>query len=235
MQSETVRAVGYARVSTPEQAKTGAGLAAQREAILRECERRGWELVDVVEDRGYSARDLRRPGIQSALEMLRRGDAKVLVVSKLDRASRSLLDFAALMATAERQSWALVALDVAVDTSTPAGEAMANVLATFAQFERRLIGQRTKEGLAAKRADGTLKGPVGRPPSLPPVVVRTIKRRRGAGWSLSRIADTLNKDQVPTAQGGRMWHPSTVRAILERADRTSAGHGTPAKSGREMR
>jgi hypothetical protein len=63
-----------------------------------------------------------------------------------------MLDFAALMATAQKQSWALVALDCAVDTSTPAGEAMAHVLATFGQFERRLIGQRTREALAAKKA-----------------------------------------------------------------------------------
>jgi DNA invertase Pin-like site-specific DNA recombinase len=73
------------------------------------------------------------------------------VAAKLDRLSRSMLDFAALMATAQKQSWALEALDCAVDTSTPAGEAMAHVLATFWQFERRLIGQRTEEALAAKK------------------------------------------------------------------------------------
>jgi DNA invertase Pin-like site-specific DNA recombinase len=65
-----------------------------------------------------------------------------------------MLDFAGLMATAQKERWALVALDRAVDTSTPAGEAMAHVLAIFAQFERRLIGQRTKEALAAKKASG---------------------------------------------------------------------------------
>jgi DNA invertase Pin-like site-specific DNA recombinase len=68
------------------------------------------------------------------------------VVAKLDRLSRSMLDFTAVMAQAQKQGWALVALDCAVDTTTPAGEAMANVLATFAQFERRLIGQRTPRG-----------------------------------------------------------------------------------------
>jgi DNA invertase Pin-like site-specific DNA recombinase len=80
---------------------------------------------------------LRRPGIQEALRALEAGEAKALVVAKLDRLSRSMLDFAALMATAQRQSWALVALDCAVDTSTPAGEAMAHVLAAFGQFDRR--------------------------------------------------------------------------------------------------
>jgi DNA invertase Pin-like site-specific DNA recombinase len=74
------------------------------------------------------------------------------VVSKLDRLSRSMLDFTGVMATAQKQNWALAALDCAVDTTTPAGEAMAHVLATFAQFERRLIGQRTRDALAAKKA-----------------------------------------------------------------------------------
>jgi DNA invertase Pin-like site-specific DNA recombinase len=73
------------------------------------------------------------------------------VVAKLDRLSRSMIDFTGLMAKAQRQGWALVALDCAVDTSTATGEAMANMLATFAQFERRLIGQRTREALAVGR------------------------------------------------------------------------------------
>ena len=86
------------------------------------------------------------------------------------------------MATASKQGWALVALDCAVDTTTPAGEAMANVLATFAQFERRLIGQRTREALAAKRASGVR---LGRPVSLPSAVSKRIAAER-EGWALAR-------------------------------------------------
>jgi DNA invertase Pin-like site-specific DNA recombinase len=210
-----MRVLGYARVSTIEQSDSRAGLEAQRAAILAECKRRGWELVEVIEDAGYSAKDLRRPGIKIALEELERGRADGLVVSKLDRLSRSMLDFTSLMATAQRQGWALVALDVAVDTTTPAGEAMAHVLATFAQFERRLIGQRTREALAQKKAQGVR---LGRPPELPAKVRSRIKRRRKAGASLSQIADELNRKQVPTAHGGAKWYPSTVRAVLGAAD-----------------
>src|SRR5450755_4293639 len=101
---------------------------------------------------------MRRPGVQVALETLQQGGAGALVVAKLDRLSRSMLDFTTVMATARKQGWALVALDCAVDTTTPAGEAMANVLATFAQFERRLISQRTRDALAAKRARGVQLG-----------------------------------------------------------------------------
>src|SRR5439155_7376873 len=170
-----MRVLGYVRVSTDEQSTSGAGLEAQRRAIVSECERRGWQLVDVIEDAGYSAKDLKRPGVQEAIKVLQSRDASALVVAKLDRLSRSMLDFTALMAKAQKQSWALVALDCAVDTSTPAGEAMANMLATFAQFERRLISQRTKEALAVKRAAGVR---LGRPPTLPVSVVRRIQRQR---------------------------------------------------------
>jgi DNA invertase Pin-like site-specific DNA recombinase len=89
-----------------------------------------------------------------------------------------MLDFAALMATAQKQNWALVAVDCAVDTSTPAGEALAHVLGTFGQFERRLIGQRTKEAMAAKKAAGAK---FGRPPTVPKSIVRRIQRQRARG------------------------------------------------------
>jgi len=136
------------------------------------------------------------------------------VVAKLDRLSRSMIDFTGLMATAQKQCWALVALDCAVDTSTAAGEAMANVLATFGQFERRLISQRTKEALAVKKAAGIR---LGRPPTLPRSVVARIERARKRGESLRAIAASLNEAGVPTAHGGSQWHASTVRAVLARA------------------
>jgi DNA invertase Pin-like site-specific DNA recombinase len=66
--------------------------------------RRGWELVETLEDAGYSAKDLKRPGVQEALRALEAGEAKALVVAKLDRLSRSMLDFAALMATARSRA-----------------------------------------------------------------------------------------------------------------------------------
>jgi len=119
-------------------------------------------------------------------------------VAKLDRLSRSMLDFSKLMAKATQEHWALVAFDVAVDTSTPSGEAMANMPATFSQFERRLISQRSKEALTVKKAEGAR---LGRPSTMPQAVVRRIQRQRARGDSLRKIADDLNKAGVPTAQG----------------------------------
>ena len=208
------RVIGYARVSTEEQAVSGAGLAAQRAAIVAEAERRGWHLLDIIEDAGFSGGSLDRPGIAAALDALRRRQADTLVVAKLDRLSRSMLDFAGLMDRASREHWALVALDLGVDTTSPAGEAMANVMATFAQFERRLISQRTREALAQKRLSGVR---LGRPRTLTDQVLRRIVADRAAGRTLQAIADALDKDRVATAQGGQRWYASTVRKALSTA------------------
>ncbi len=207
------RVIGYVRVSSEEQADSRAGLIAQRAAILAEAERRGWHVVEMIEDAGFSGKDLKRPGIQTALDAMKSRKADTLVVAKLDRLSRSLLDFAGLMNRATREKWALIALDLGVDTTSPAGEAMANVLATFAQFERRLIGQRTREALAAKKAQGVR---LGRPSLVPEAVrERAVELQKG-GLSLRGIAAVLNEAGTPTVQGGTRWHASTVRALLRR-------------------
>jgi hypothetical protein len=92
------------------------------------------------------------------------------------------------------------ALDCAVDTSTPAGGAMAHVLATFGQFERRLIAQRTKEALAAKKASGVR---LGRPPTVPQSVVRRIQCLGARGLWLRAIAETLNRTRCRLRRAGR--------------------------------
>jgi DNA invertase Pin-like site-specific DNA recombinase len=91
---------------------------------------------------------------------------------------------------------------------------MAHVLATFGQFERRLIGQRTKEALAAKKAAGVK---LGRPTKVPRAVVRRIHRQRARGDTFRKIAGDLNEARVPTAQDGEQWYAATVRGILIRA------------------
>jgi DNA invertase Pin-like site-specific DNA recombinase len=156
---------------------------------------------------------LNRPGIQRALALLegREPEAEALVVAKLDRLSRSLVDFAGIMERARRKGWSLAALDIGVDTTTPAGAMVANVMATFAQFERDLIGERTKAALAVKKSQGVK---LGRPRTLPSATRTRIKRMRGRGMTLAAIADKLNRENVPTAHGGRRWHASTVRALL---------------------
>jgi DNA invertase Pin-like site-specific DNA recombinase len=201
--------IGYLRVSTEEQATSGLGLADQQQVIEQEAARRGWELMTKA-DEGYSAKNLSRPAIADALDMLRKGEASVLVVSKLDRLSRSLLDFAVLMETAKKQGWQLVVLDLALDTTTPSGSLMANVMACFAEYERQMIGARTSAALQQLKAQGRR---LGRPVSLPVDVRQRIVTERKSGKTLAAIAEGLTTDAVPTARGGR-WYPSTVKAVL---------------------
>ncbi len=208
---DTASALGYVRVSTDEQHASGAGLAAQRSAIRAECERRGWDLLGIVgEEAGASSATLERAGLQHVLARLDRHEAGVLVVAKLDRLSRSLKQGTEVMERAQRRKWSLVALDFGLDTTTPAGELVANVMLSTAQYERRLIGQRTRDAVAAKRAQGVI---LGRPRELPADVLRRIRAERKAGRSLRAIAAGLTDDGVPTARGGDRWQPSTVQRV----------------------
>jgi DNA invertase Pin-like site-specific DNA recombinase len=213
---KTMNVIGYIRVSTQEQADSRAGLEAQRTAIELECQRRQMSLACIIEDAGYSAKNLKRPGIQQAMAMLKAKQADGLVVAKLDRLSRSLLDFASLMDQARREGWSLVALDLGVDTYTPSGEMMASVLATFAQFERRLIGQRTKDALAVRRAQGVK---LGRPRSLSDETVGHLVELRETGLTYREIAQRLNATGVPTGQGANAWHAATVHRVVKAARR----------------
>lgn len=204
--------VAYIRVSTSEQADSGAGLAAQRATVDAEVARRGWTLAEVYEDAGASGKSLTgRPALAEALAALDRGEAAGLIVAKLDRLSRSVADAADLLDRAQRGGWSLVACDLGVDTSTPAGEAMANVMATFAQLERRLIGQRTRDALAARRGQGVR---LGRPRMLPLEIVSRIITERCSGEGWTAIGRMLDAEHVPTAQGGAKWYPATVRAVV---------------------
>jgi DNA invertase Pin-like site-specific DNA recombinase len=214
-----MRVLAYLRVSTVEQKDSGAGIEAQRAAIMAEAGRRGWTEVEFIDDAGLSGRSMNRPGLRDALERLKRGEASVLIVSKMDRLSRSLLDFAGIMQRAQKEGWALIALDSPADLTTPSGEAMASVMAVFAQLERRLIGERTKAALAQRKAEGVV---LGRRRQLEPAIANLILSAHSDGESLAAIARRLNEEGQPTAHGGALWHPSTVRAVVKSRSEVAA-------------
>lgn len=203
----TTRAYGYCRVSTHEQANSGLGIAAQQAIIRAEARRRGWRLTLDV-DKAVSGSSVRRPALTAILGRLRPGD--VLVVSRLDRLSRSTLDFAELVERARRERWSIVALDIGVDMTTATGEMVAGTVACVAQYERRLIGDRTRAALAAKKARGES---LGRPSQVPVHVRQRILHARRKGTSYRTIAEQLNRDGIPTVAGGKQWYASTVHAV----------------------
>lgn len=214
--SEAIRVIGYARVSTAEQAVSGLGLEAQRASVTAECRRRGWELLAIHEDAGVSGAAIaKRPALGTALDRLARGEADVLMAHRLDRVSRSVLDFHTLLARAQREGWCMALLECGLDTTTPHGEAMVGVSAVFSQLERRLISQRTSAALAAKKAAGVR---LGRPRSLPLAIVERVVAEREAGATMTAIADRLTAEGVARAQGGARWYASTVAAVLHSAE-----------------
>ena len=186
-------------------------MAAQESAIKVECAKRGIDLVAIHSDAGISGKSLDRPALTAALADLDAGHGSILMVSKLDRLSRSVHDATGLMLRADKGGWGLVALDVSVDTTTPQGAAMAQILSVFAELERRLIGERTKAALAVKKAQGMK---LGRQRNIPDDVLDRILSLRDKGSTWKAIADEFNSDGVPTAQGGLQWYPATARSAV---------------------
>lgn len=202
--------IGYLRVSTEEQASSGLGLEAQRARITAEAAHKGWNVRWLV-DEGYSAKNLDRPAMTEAFRLLAAHEAEALVVAKLDRLSRSVVDFSNTLTVAKKQRWAVVLLDLGVDTSTPNGKLVAGLMAQIAEWERDIIAQRTKDALAAAKARGQR---LGRPRATPDDVVQKVVSLHHDGLSLRAIARTLTDSRVPTTRGAAEWRASTVRRVL---------------------
>lgn len=206
--------IGYLRVSTEEQAASGLGLDAQRDTIRQYADAHGWEVI-WYEDAGLSAKSLDRPQLQAALTRLaaspKRRDVDGIVVAKLDRLSRSVVDFASVLELARARRWALVAIDLGVDTSTPTGELVANVMMSVAQWERRVIGERTSAAMqAAKRAGRHM----GRVSVLPQATGERLLALR-ATRTLAATAAQLNAEGLTTATGA-VWSESAVAKAYKR-------------------
>jgi DNA invertase Pin-like site-specific DNA recombinase len=206
--SQPLKVIGYIRVSTSKQ---DIGPEVQLAALDAEAKRNGWELTVYREDAASGKSLKNRPVLASALAGLKAGTHEALAVSKLDRLSRSVADFAGMLETANRQRWALICLDLGIDTSTITGAAMAQVTCTFAEMERKKIAERTRDGMAKIKA--TTGKHMGRRSALPEATVQRIVFERQGGSSLARIAQHLNEGAVPTAAGGK-WYASTVRQVL---------------------
>lgn len=206
--SQPLKVIGYIRVSTSKQ---DIGPEVQLAALEAEAKQNGWELTICREDAASGKSLKNRPVLAAALSGLRAGTHEALAVSKLDRLSRSVADFAGMLETANRQRWGLICLDLGIDTSTITGAAMAQVTCTFAEMERKKIAERTRDGMAKIKA--TTGKHMGRRSSLPEATVRQIVSEHANGASLAGIARGLNEASVPTAAGGK-WHASTVRQVL---------------------
>lgn len=204
-----MRVVGYVRRSKGD--TDALGLARQRRQLREEADRRGWKL-DLREEIESAVRGRERPVLREVIVSLKRGDT--LVVTRLDRLSRSVVDAGKLLELARRRGFNVVALDFGIDLSTPNGELVANVLTSVAQWETRIMGQRIKEALAEKRERGD-------PAQVSESARRRILELRAAGLTQEGIAAELTRAgfNPPQARGRttRRWHRSLVCRVLSAA------------------
>lgn len=218
-----MKVIGYARVSTELQADQGDSLPMQQDKIRAYCNLNDLELVQIVSDKGISAKNIKgRPGFQRALDLIFSGKAHGIVVWKLDRAFRSTQDALAVAERMNKKGKTLHSICEKLDTSSAIGEFFFTLMASLAQMERRLIGERTSAVLQAKKARGECVGTV--PYGMERLgtkllaknpaeqqTIETIAVMRDQGRSWNSIATMLNDTGVPSKRGGRWDHTSVKR------------------------
>jgi DNA invertase Pin-like site-specific DNA recombinase len=215
---QAVRAVGYASVDG--EGKGTAELDAQKRAIDRCAERLNLELVEVVREREPAkGKALDRAGLSYLIERIAAGDASCLVVTGLDRLSRSVAELGTIVQWLERSDVRLVAVDLDLDTANPAGRATAHALASVAGWERERLSERTRKGLAAARSKRHASSGRSAAGDWPDIRKR-IAAMRADGMTLQAIADVLNREGVPTPRGGTEWRPSSVQSAAGYRRRT---------------
>ena len=229
-----MKAIGYTRCSTQEQADSGLGLTAQTERIRAYCKMKGMALLGIVEDPGVSGGKplADRDGGRELLSIIRKRQTDAVVMLKLDRMFRNAGD---CLTTVERWEKASVALHIvdlgnnAIDTTSAAGRFMLVVLAGAAEMERNLVRERTKAAMGVKRANGERVGtlPFGYtlaadgvtlvPNDAEQETIGAIRTMRTEGLSFTKIAATLTAMGIPTKSGnGKKWNQATIRGILKR-------------------
>ncbi|HAN93583.1 MAG TPA: hypothetical protein DCQ33_16090 [Nitrospira sp.] len=235
-ETDHIWVAGYVRVSTDIQAIEGVSLDAQCEKIQAYCKLHEIELIGIYKDEGLSAKSLERPGLKSALSMLECGKTNTLLIVKLDRLTRSLLDLDTLIRKYFAQErYHLLSVSESMDTRTAMGRFVLYILGLIAQWERESISERTREAMAHLKQQGV---PLGAPPygfryaaerdehgrkqlvEVPEMlkVIDRILEMFDAGTSACQIAKQLTADNIASSRGAR-WNVPAVRRILDRHQR----------------
>src|ERR1035438_6347397 len=179
--AKTIRSGLYARVSTQDQQT----LSMQNRALREYTARRNWTIAMQVKEVGSGATQRQRR--EELMEAARRREIDVVVVWRLDRWGRSVADLLATLQELEHLGVGFVSLTEALDLTTPAGRAMAGLLAVFAAFEREILGERTRAGLAYARQNGKRLGR----PATAAAHAAEIRRLHRAGIAKAEIARRL--------------------------------------------
>ncbi len=220
----------YLRVSTGEQAESGAGLAAQADACRAFAQAQGWTVLGEYSDAGASgAAGLdKRPGLLEAVADLGRGS--VLLVAKRDRLGRDAIVLAMIESAVARKGARIVsAAGEGTESDEPTAILMRRLIDAFSEFERHVIKARTRSAMQAKRRRGERVGQIpfgwtleadGRTLSPDPAeqaVIEKIRELRAAGHTLRAIASELTRQGITTREGHATWTHQTVASILKRS------------------
>ena len=220
-----MRAIGYIRVSTEKQADGGVSLEAQAEKVRAMAIVQGAELADLIIDAGESAKSLNRPGMARLLALVDAGAVDTVIIAKLDRLTRSVADLAVLLKRFERRGVSLVSVADALDTRSAAGRLVLNIMVSVSQWEREAIGERTRDAMNHKRANGERVGqvPYGyrlsadglhlEPEAGEQALVSLARALKAAGRTVRAIADELNR-QGATTRRGTAWRFQYVAQLL---------------------
>ena len=154
-----MKLVGYIRVSTRKQAKEGVSLEDQEEKLKQYCALYDHELVKIIVDT-ESAKSMKRVGIKEVLETLKTGDAEGVLITKLDRLTRSRKDFCVLLDKYFSKDFALLSITDQLDTKSASGRLVINILVDVAQWEREVISERTSAAMQHKKSKGEYTGGV---------------------------------------------------------------------------
>ena len=229
--NKALKVVGYVRVSTEEQAVDGVSLAAQRAKLVAYASLYDLDLVEIVEDAGESAKTLNRDGLRTALGLIDAGRADGLLIAKLDRLSRSVVDWNTLIEGyfGERAGKQLFSVADSIDTRTAAGRMVLNILMVVSQWEVEVISERTSAALQFKRSKNERVGtvPYGYDLAADGValvaneqeqrVLVLIAGLRADGLSLRKVAAELTRKEIATKEGGTKWSHTTVQRIVQRS------------------
>jgi DNA invertase Pin-like site-specific DNA recombinase len=149
----SVKAIGYVRVSTEKQAYWGVSLEAQTEKVRAMAVVQGAQSLEMIVD-AESAKSLNRSGMTRLLSPVDAGEVDVVIIAKLDRLTRSVADLAELLKRFERRRVSLVSVADLLDTSSAPGRLVLNIMVSVSQWEREAIGERTRDAMRHKRANG---------------------------------------------------------------------------------
>lgn len=225
-----MRVFGYIRISRNEEDTGSMSLAAQRKRVLDYASFRNLDVVDVVVDEGVSGSVplSLRPNGKVLWGRLERGDAEGIVALKLDRMFRSLEDAVVTIRRLKELGKAIHFVDFGgseFDTESAAGRLLFNLFASFAEYERERIAERTREAKQARRELGLTHsrrryGYVhvdGKIVPFPPeqLALRYMAQARSRGWSFQRIADELNRIGVPS-KTDKPWNQRSVNYLIKR-------------------